>query len=317
MKKIVILGAGHVGSATALYLAERNLGEIVLLDIINYGLAAGKAVDLAAAAALRGFSVPISGTDKIEAAADASIVINTAGVPRKPGMDRMDILRVNAEIAHTLGKGIRQYAPDAVVINVANPLDVVCYVLKKTTGFPRERVVGMAGVLDSARFRAFLADELGCAPEDVSAMVLGGHGDSMVPIVRTATVGGVPITELLAPERIRAVVERTRNAGAEIVKLLQTGSAFMSTGASTALMVEACLSGRSRLLAASAYLEGEYGLRDLYLGVPILFGERGMQKIIEIELTPAERQALAASAAEVRRGIEALPALYREGSALD
>jgi malate dehydrogenase len=268
MPKIAILGAGFVGTATATYLAEKDLGEIVLIDVVNYGLAAGKAVDLAAASAVRGFACPVSGTDMIEACAGAEVVVNTAGIPRKPGMDRMDLLRTNAGIAADLAKGVAQHAPEAVIVNVTNPLDVIAYAMWKGSGFPRERVLGMAGVLDSSRFCTFLAEAVGCSPADVSAMVLGGHGDTMVPIVRTAAVGGVPVTELLPRDMIDAVVERTRKAGAEVVKLLQTGSAFSSTGACVARMVEACFGERPRLLPAAACLQGEYGFNDIYLGVP-------------------------------------------------
>ncbi|MFW5857059.1 MAG: malate dehydrogenase [Planctomycetota bacterium] len=307
MTKVAILGAGNVGTATATYLAERNLADIVLIDVVNYGLAAGKAVDLQAAAALRGFSVRIEGTDQIDACAGAAVVVNTAGSPRKPGMDRMDLLKVNAGIAAGLARGVAAHAPEAVLVNVANPLDVICHVFRTTTGFPRTRVLGMAGALDTARFRAFLAEALDCAPEDVSAMVLGGHGDEMVPLVRTATVGGVPVTELLDTETLDRIVERTRKAGAEVVKLLQTGSAFSSTGAAAGHMVEACLAGRKRMLPASVALEGEYGLEGVNLGVPVFLGQGGMDRIVEVELTGNEREALAASAAAVRAGIESLP----------
>ncbi len=308
MPKVAILGAGFVGTATATYLAERNLVDIVLIDVVNYGLAAGKAVDLAAGGAVRGFSGRVYGTDKIEEVAGAEIVVNTAGVARKPGMDRMDLLKLNASIAANLAEGVAKHAPQAVVINVANPLDVICYQFLKTSGFPRERVLGMAGVLDSSRFRGFLAGALGCDPRDVSAMVLGGHGDSMVPILRTATVGGVPVTELLPAETLAAIVKRTREAGAEVVKLLQTGSAFSSTGACACQMIDACLSPAPRLLPASAYLQGEYGLRDVYLGVPVMLGRGGIQKIVEMKLDESERQALGASAQEVRSGISSLQA---------
>ena len=301
--KVVILGAGNVGTATATYLAERNLADITFVDVVNYGLAAGKAVDLAAAAAVRGFSIRLSGTDDLAALAGANVVVNTAGLARQPGMDRMDLLKKNAEIAAGLAKGISQHAPECVLINVANPLDVICYVLLQETGFARERVIGMAGVLDSSRFRTFLADELDCDPREVSAMVLGGHGDSMVPIVRTASVSGIPITELLDDDTIQRIVERTRKAGAEVVKLLQTGSAFSSTGAAAGQMVEACLAGRPRVMPASVWLQGEYGLSDVYLGVPVLLGQGGVDKVIELSLTEDESAALAVSADGVRRGI--------------
>jgi malate dehydrogenase len=306
MTKIAILGAGNVGTATASYLAEHPVDEIVLIDVVNYGLAAGKAVDLAAAGAVRGFGARVRGTDRIEEAAGADVVVNTAGVPRKPGMDRMDLLRTNAGIAANLGGEVARHAPEAVVINVTNPLDVICHVLLEATGFPRERVVGMAGVLDSSRFRTFLAEAIDCAPEDVSAMVMGGHGDTMVPLVRTATVAGVPLAELLDRETIDAAVERTRGAGAEVVRLLQTGSAFSSTGAAAGHMVEACLAARPRLLPASARLEGEYGFDGFHLGVPVLLGRGGVRRVVEFELTEDERAALSESAAAVRKGIEAL-----------
>jgi malate dehydrogenase len=309
MSKIAILGAGFVGTATATYLAERNLADVVLVDVVDYGLAAGKAVDLAAAAGLRGFSCRVRGTDKMDEAGGATLVINTAGVPRKPGMDRMDLLAKNAGIARSLGAEVARVAPEAVLINVANPLDVMCHLFLEATGFPRGRVLGMAGVLDSARFRAFLAEELGCDPRDVSAMVLGGHGDSMVPLTRTATVGGVPVGELLEAGALERVVERTRHAGAEVVKLLRTGSAFTSTGAAAAQMAEACLAGRPRLLPASAALEGEYGLSGLHLGVPVLLGRGGVERVVEIALAPEEQAALERSAEEVRKGIASVASL--------
>jgi malate dehydrogenase len=303
MAKVAILGAGMVGTATATYLAERNLADLVLIDVIDRGLAEGKAVDLAAASAVRGFSVRIEGTDEVEAAAGADVIVSTAGVPRKPGMDRMDLLRQNGEIARRLGGAVARHAPGAVFINVANPLDVLCHIFLDTMKFPRERVFGMAGVLDSTRFRTFLAGALDCDPRDVSAMVLGGHGDTMVPLVRTATVSGVPVTELLDSETLAGIVERTRRAGAEVVRLLRTGSAFLSTGAAVAQMVEGVLAGRPRLLPVSARLEGEYGMRGFHLGVPALIGPGGIRRIVEVELTEEERTALAASAEEVRTGI--------------
>ncbi len=305
MAKVAILGAGMVGTATATYLAERNLADLVFIDVVNRGLAEGKAVDLAAASAVRGFSVRISGTDEVEAAAGADVIVSTAGVPRKPGMDRMDLLRQNGEIARRLGEAVARHAPGSVFINVANPLDVLCHIFLETMKFPRERVFGMAGVLDSTRFRTFLAEALDCDPRDVAAMVLGGHGDSMVPLLRTATVSGVPVTELLDGETLEAIVERTRRAGAEVVRLLQTGSAFLSTGAAAAQMVEAVLTGRPRLLPVSARLEGEYGMHGFHLGVPAVIGASGIRRIVEVDLTEEERTALAASAGEIQAGIRA------------
>lgn len=306
MPKIAILGAGNVGTATAVYLAERNVADIVLVDVVDAGLAGGKAVDLSAASAVRGFDCSIRGTDRIEEVAGADVVVNTAGMPRKPGMDRMDLLLKNVEIASSLAEGVAAHAPEAVLINVANPLDVIAYTFYRKTGFPRSRVLGMAGVLDSSRFRSFLADEIDCAPADVSAMVLGGHGDSMVPIVRTATVSGVPVTELLDADTVERIVERTRHAGAEVVKLLRTGSAFSSTGAAAGQMVEACLGCRPRLLPASAVLEGEYGESGICLGVPVLLGAGGIRRVVELDLSADEAAALAASAASVRSAIESL-----------
>jgi malate dehydrogenase len=306
MAKVAILGAGAVGTAAAVYLAERNIADIVLIDVVNYGLAAGKALDLSAASAIRGFSHRIYGTDKMAEVKGAKVVVNCAGVARKPGMDRMDLLRINAKITADLARGIAEHALETTVIQVANPLDVLSWVMLKVSGFPKERVIGKAGVLDSSRFRTFLAEALGCDPRDVSAMVLGGHGDSMVPIIRTATVCGIPVTQLLSPEAVEIAVERTRNAGADVVKLLQTGSAFSSTGAAICQMVEAVLIGKQRLLPASAYLDGEYGFRDIYLGVPIMLGSGGVKRIVEMELTERERNLLSHSAAEVRAGIEAL-----------
>jgi malate dehydrogenase len=303
MPKISILGAGNVGATVAQYLLERNIADVMLIDVVD-GLPQGKALDLQAAAPVRGFRVKIEGSNDPAACAGSSVIIATAGLARKPGMSRDDLLEKNAQIAAGLAREVRKRAGDAVLINVANPLDAICEVYRRVTGFPPERVLGMAGVLDSARFRAFIAAKLGVAADDVQAMVLGGHGDEMVPLVSTATVSGVPVTALLDAATIEAIVTRTRNAGAEVVKLLKTGSAFFSPGACAALMAEQVVMDQKRILPASAYLSGQYGLRDIYLGVPVVLGGGGVERIIEVPLSLEEKAALAKSAAAVKELID-------------
>lgn len=329
MPKVAFVGAGNVGATAAVFLAEESIADIVLIDVVD-GLAAGKALDLAAAGPLRGFSGAVEGTTDFAAVEGADVIVATAGLARRPGMDRMDLLAKNASIAGGIAEEIAARARGAVVVNVTNPLDVIteCYLRK--TGFPRERVLGMAGVLDSARFAAFLALELGVSPRDVTAMVLGGHGDAMVPLVRSATVGGVPVTDLIdqdlaspsarpgqsieggmgGAERGRTVlqriVERTRKAGAEVVGLLKTGSAYVSPAAAAVEMVRAVLLDERRLMPACVHLEGEYGYEGICLGVPVVIGAGGVQKIVEVELADDERAALDRSAAGVEEGIAAL-----------
>lgn len=302
MPRIGVVGAGNVGASAALYAAEAELGDVVLVDILE-GVAKGKALDLLEAGPVRGYDLRVEGSGDLRALAGCDLVIVTAGLPRKPGMTRLDLLKANADIVRGVAEAIRTHAPNAIVIMVTNPLDVMTYLTYRITGFPRERVMGMAGVLDSARFRTFLAEEIGVSVEDVQAMVLGGHGDTMVPLLRYSTVSGIPVETFIAPARLAEIVQRTRDGGAEIVKLLQTGSAFYAPASSAVQMAESILRDKKRLLPAAAYLDGEYGQRDLYLGVPCILGSKGIEKIVELELTAEEKSALAKSAEEVRKGI--------------
>jgi malate dehydrogenase len=305
MPKVAFVGAGNVGASAAVYLAETDLADMVLIDVVD-GMAAGKALDMLAAGPLRGFTHAIDGTTDLDAVEGADVVLTTAGLARKPGMDRMDLLKKNAAIMRGIAGRIEAKAPNAIVVNVANPLDVITEQILRTTGFPRERVIGMAGVLDSARFRAFLALELGVARTDVQAMVLGGHGDTMVPLLSGATVSGVPVTDVVAADRLAAVVERTRKAGAEVVGLLKTGSAFVSPAASAVEMIVSILTGQERLVSACVRLEGEYGFSGITLGVPVVLGRGGLHRIVEVKLSEDERAALERSAEAVRTGIAAL-----------
>ena len=302
MPKISVVGAGNVGASAALYLAEAEMGDVTLVDIVE-GVAKGKALDLLEAGPVRGYDTMIEGSGDMKAVAGSDVIIVTAGLPRKPGMSRTDLLKANADIIRGIAQAIKANAPKAFVIVITNPLDVMTYLLHRLTGFPRERVMGMAGVLDSTRFRSFLAAEIGVSIEDIQAMVLGGHGDTMVPLVRYSTVGGIPIEKFIAKERLAEIVQRTRDGGAEIVKLLQTGSAFYAPAASAVQMAESILKDKKRLLPVAAHLNGEYGFKDIYLGVPAILGSRGLEKIVELELTTDEKAALAKSADEVKKGI--------------
>ncbi|GIX48856.1 MAG: malate dehydrogenase [Candidatus Tectimicrobiota bacterium] len=306
--KITIVGAGNVGATAAHWAASKELGDIVLVDIIE-GLPQGKALDLAESAPIEGFDCRIVGSNDYAATADSDVVVITAGVPRKPGMSRDDLLHTNARIVAEVVRQVAKYSPNAYLIVVSNPLDAMVYVAKQVSGWPKQRVMGMAGVLDAARFRYFIAQELGVSVEDVHGFVLGGHGDTMVPVPRYATVTGIPITQLLSPEQIARLVQRTRDGGAEIVNYLKQGSAFYAPGAAIVQMVEAIVRDKKRLLPAAAYLEGEYGIHDLYVGVPVLLGAGGVEKVIEVELTPEEHAALQRSADSVRALIRALPPL--------
>ena len=305
MPKISVVGAGNVGASAALYAAEAELGDVMLVDIME-GVAKGKALDLLEAGPIRGYDAHVEGSGDIRAVAGSDLIIVTAGLPRKPGMSRLDLLKANAEIVRGVAEAIRDHAPKAIVITVTNPLDVMTYLLYRITGFPRERVIGMAGVLDSSRFRTFLAEEIGVSVEDVQAMVLGGHGDTMLPLLRYSTVSGIPVERFIPAERLSEIVQRTRDGGAEIVKLLQTGSAFYAPAASAVQMAESILRDKKRLLPVAAYLDGEYGLRDLFLGVPAILGSGGMETIVQLELSSEEKSALARSAEEVRKGISDL-----------
>jgi malate dehydrogenase len=310
MAKVTVIGAGNVGATLAHVLAIRGTAsEVALVDVVE-GMPQGKALDIRQSAPLGDSDCKVVGTNDLEqGVAGAKVVVMTAGLARKPGMDRMDLLRKNADIVSGAMRAVKAKAPDAVVIMVTNPLDVMTFVALKSTGFPRERVLGMAGVLDSARFRTFIAMELGVSVVDVSAMVLGGHGDTMVPLPRFSTVNGVPITELLAPDVIDRLGARTAKGGGEIVGLLKTGSAFYAPATSAAQMVDAVLADRGHLLPACVLLEGEFGERDICFGVPVVVGAGGMKRIVDLKLSDAEKAMLKKSAAEVRKGIEEVKAI--------
>ncbi|MCS7221336.1 MAG: malate dehydrogenase [Anaerolineae bacterium] len=308
--KISIIGAGNVGAATAQWLAELEVGDIVLLDIPQTEtMPKGKALDLMEAGPIRHFDTVITGTTSYEDTVNSDVVVIAAGMARKPGMTREDLVSVNAKIVQSVVEQVVPGSPDAILLVVTNPLDTMAYLAKKVSGFPKHRVLGQAGVLDSARMRTFIAMELGVSVDSVWAFVMGGHGDEMVPIPRYSTVGGIPITELLPPERIEAIVARTREGGNEIVRLLKTGSAFFAPGAAVAEMVAAILRDKHLVLPASVYLEGEYGLNDIYFGVPIVLGREGVERVIEIPLTAEEQAAIQRSANLVRSTIAMLPSL--------
>jgi malate dehydrogenase len=306
-RKVTVIGAGNVGATTAQRILRTGLADVVLVDIVE-GLPQGKALDLAEAGPVAGYDVKITGTNDYADTAGSKIIVVTSGLARQPGMSRDDLMAKNAGIVASVVKQSAAVSPEAIIIVVTNPLDAMCHVAMQASGFPRERVIGMAGVLDSARFRYFIAAELDISVRDVRAFVLGGHGDTMVPLPRYSTVGGVPITELLSAERIAALVDRTRNGGAEIVALLKTGSAYYAPAAATVEMVEAILLDRRRILPCAAYLQGEYGYDGLFVGVPVVLGDGGMQKVIEISLTPDEKAALDYSAAAVRELVAKLSA---------
>jgi len=301
--RVTIIGAGKVGSTLAQRIAEKNLADVVLLDVMA-GLPQGLALDLMEARGIELHDRQITGTTDYADTADSDVVVITAGLPRKPGMSRDDLIKTNAKIVVEAAREAIAHSPDAILIVVTNPLDVMTYLAWQTTQLPRDRVMGMAGVLDSARFQAFIAMELGISPSDVHTMVLGSHGDLMVPLPRYSTVSGVPITELMDAATIERLVERTRHGGAEIVELMQTGSAYFAPASSTSLMVEAILLNQSRLLPVAAYLQGEYGLQDVFIGVPCRLGWDGIENVLELRLTEAEMAALHASAEAVRRNIE-------------
>lgn len=303
--KVACIGAGNVGATVAQKVAEADLADVVMLDVVE-GVSQGKALDLAQSGAVLDFGVKIIGTNEYADIAGASVVVVTAGFPRKPGMSRDDLLKANSEVITSVSQEIKKHAPEAIIIMVTNPLDVMACVAMQVTGFPRARVIGMAGMLDSARFRTFLAAELGVKPTDVSAMVLGGHGDSMVPLLSATTVGGVPVTDLIETTRLEEIVARTRTGGAEIVKLLGKGSAYYAPGASAFRMVEAIVKDVKRVMPASVWAEGEYGIRDTFVGLPVLIGRRGVEKVLEMTLTDAEKADLVASADAVRETIAKL-----------
>jgi malate dehydrogenase len=304
--KVTVIGAGNVGATTAQRIAEAGLADVVLVDIIE-GLPQGKGLDLAEAAPVVGHDARVVGTNDYRETARSDIVVVTSGLARQPGMSRDDLLAKNAGIVRSVVEQAAAASPEAILVVVTNPLDAMCHVAMAASGFPRERVLGMAGVLDSARFRTFIALELGVSVADVQAFVLGGHGDTMLPLSRYSTVAGVPITELLPADRVRALEERTANGGAEIVALLKSGSAFYAPAAATFEMVEAILRDRKRVLPCAIRLEGEFGISGLFVGVPVVLGRAGLERVFEVELTVEERAAFERSAAAVRELVEKLP----------
>lgn len=305
--RVTVVGAGNVGATTAQRIAEAGLADVVLVDIVE-GLPQGKALDLAEAAPVMAHDARITGTNDYADTAGSAIVVVTSGLARQPGMSRDDLLAKNAGIVRSVVEQAVRHSPDCILIIVTNPLDAMCHVAIEASGFPRERVIGMAGVLDSARFRTFIAMELGVSVEDTHAFVLGGHGDTMVPLPRYSTVAGIPITELMTPERVAALVDRTANGGAEIVALLKAGSAYYAPAASTYEMVDAILRDRKRVLPCAVRLDGEYGVKGLFVGVPVVLGAGGMERIIEIDLTAEEGTAFRRSAAAVQELVDKLHA---------
>jgi malate dehydrogenase len=310
--KISIIGAGNVGATAAQIIVDRALAnDVVLLDVVE-GIPQGKALDIYQSAAIQYSDTKIWGTNSYEPTANSDIVVITAGMPRKPGMSRDDLLSINADIVSTATKEIIKYSPRSIIIVVSNPLDVMCYVSFVNSHFPRNRVLGMSGVLDTARFKAFICMELNVSIENINTIVLGGHGDSMVPLVRYATVSGIPLTDLLPEDRINALLDRTRNGGAEIVKHLKTGSAYYAPAASTVQMIDAIVNNRHRIMPCCVYLQGEYDHHDICLGVPVKVGETGMEEIVPITLTKEEKAGLDKSAADVRDQINRLKDMAKE-----
>jgi len=308
LQKVAVVGAGNVGATAAQRLAEKNLARtVVLIDVIE-GVPQGKALDQYQSGPIEGFDTRVIGTNGYDEAAGAEVFVVTAGIARKPGMSRDDLVKTNAGIVKSVGEQIKRVAPGAIVVVVSNPLDVMCYVAMKATGFPRERVIGMAGVLDTARYRMFLAEAIGVSVEDIQAMVLGGHGDTMVPLPSYTTVSGIPVTQLLDQAKLDAIVDRARNGGAEIVAFLKTGSAYYAPSAAAVQMVEAIAHDKKRILPCSAWLTGEFGLKDVFCGVPVKIGRAGLEQIVEIKLSADERTALHASAEAVRSTMVTLEA---------
>ena len=312
-KKITVVGAGQVGSTVAQLTAYKNLGDVVIIDIVE-GVPQGKALDLQESSCLQVFDSVVTGTNDYKDTANSDIVVITAGLPRKPGMSREDLLATNAKIVQSVTENIMEHSRDPIIIVVSNPLDAMVYMAKKTSNLPKNKIIGMAGVLDSARLRTFVSLELGCSLVDVDAMVLGGHGDSMVPLPRYTSVSGISITELMTPEQIERVVERTRKGGAEIVSLLKTGSAFYAPGASVVKMIEAILQDKRRILPCTAYLEGEYGWSGIFFGVPVMMGVHGIEKIIELNMTDEEQAALNKSAEDVKKTCSEIDETLKNGS---
>lgn len=308
--KVSIIGAGMTGATTAHWLAEQELADLVLVDVIE-GMPQGKALDLREALPIVYKDVEVVGSNSYEATAGSDIVVITAGVPRKPGMSREDLLSINAEIVGTATRESLKHSPEAIFVVLTNPLDTMAYLAMRVGSLPPERVVGQAGILDSARMRAFVSMELGVSVENIHCYVLGGHGDDMVPLVRHSNVAGVPLNRILSPERLNTIVERTRKGGGEIVSLLKTGSAFYAPGAAVAQMVAAILKDKNLIVPASAYMRGEYGLKDIFFGVPVQLGRKGIVKILEYDLDESERAALQKSASAVSQSIESLKSLVK------
>jgi malate dehydrogenase len=302
-KKIALIGAGQIGGNLAWLAAQKELGDVVLYDVVE-GVPQGKALDLMQSRAVDGYDARIIGTNKYDEVAGADVVIVTAGVPRKPGMSREDLLGVNIKIMRDVATNVKEKCPNAFVIVISNPLDAMVYAMKQITGFPKERVVGMAGVLDTSRLKLFVAEELQVSIEDVHAMVLGGHGDDMVPVTRLCSVAGIPLEKLIPKARLEAILERTRKGGGEIVALLKTGSAFYAPATSAIAMAEAYIKDKRRVLPCAALLEGEYGVRGYYMGVPCLIGARGVEKVFEIELTPDEKAMFDKSFQSVKKTVD-------------
>src|SRR3954452_24915407 len=303
--KITVVGAGNVGASAALWAASKELGDVVLVDVVE-GVPQGKALDLAQAAPIEGYDVRLVGTNGYDETANSDVVIITAGLPRKPGLSRDDLLKTNAEIVNNVVDQVVQRSPESILIIVSNPLDAMCQVAYRRSGFPKHRVIGMAGVLDSARMRCFLAEALDVSVENVTAFVLGGHGDTMVPLPRYSTCAGIPVTELLPQDQIDAIVKRTAGGGAEIVSLLKSGSAYYAPSAAAVEMTESILKDKKKILPCAVFLEGEYGINNLFVGVPVKLGKNGIEQIIEISLTNEERIALQKSAAAVQELVNVL-----------
>ena len=304
-RKISVIGAGFVGATAAHWAAEKELGDIALVDILE-GIPQGKALDLFEASPIKGFDAKVVGSNGYEETKNSDVVIITSGVPRKPGMSREDLLETNKKIIESVVLQVVQRSPNAILIMVTNPLDTMTYLAYKRSGLPKQRVIGMAGILDTARFKAFIAMELGVSVEDIQALILGGHGDEMVPLPRYTTVSGIPLSQLLPKETIDRLVDRTRKGGGEIVNLLKTGSAFYAPSAAAIQMTEAILRDKKRILPCCVYLEGEYGLKDICFGVPVKLGEKGAEKVVELDLTEEEKKLVAKSAESVKKSIAEL-----------
>ena len=304
-KKITVVGGGNVGASCAVNLAYKELGDVVLVDIAE-GVPQGKALDMLQMGPVEGYDVRITGANDYASTANSDVVVITAGLARKPGMSRDDLLLANHEVVKGVTEQVVKYSPNCIIVLVTNPLDAMCWTAFKTSKFPKNRIIGMAGVLDSARFRAFIAQELDVSVENVTAVVMGGHGDTMVPVVRLSGVSGIPLTELIAPDKLAAIVDRTRNGGAEIVKYLKTGSAYYAPSASAVEMVESILKDKKKVLPCAAYLEGEYGINGLFVGVPVKLGAKGIEQIYQIKLNDEEKAMLAKSSASVQELVDIL-----------